>query len=192
MIKRSCLGRTHKNKKDNQTWPSDWFSSCPKFRELSKKDKADLLEKHKSCARWLSWTHAKDLEDCKAPKSSCTHEGSCVQSSDQSVIDADVNQESIMQGRVFWDTGFSRVLIRNEFARGMNFRSQEMSYPLTVVGVSEVIYEMEILDNHGIVHKTRQGFLEWINHRRARVSRFEACEKALPTCSWGIVWAPAC
>ena len=71
MIKRSCLGRTHKNKKDNQTWPSDRFSSCPKFRELSKKDKADLLEKHKSCARCLSWTHAKDSEDCKPPKSSC-------------------------------------------------------------------------------------------------------------------------
>ena len=51
MIKRSFLGRTHKNKKDNQTWPSDRISSCPKFRELSKKDKADLLEKHKSCAR---------------------------------------------------------------------------------------------------------------------------------------------
>ena len=68
----------------------------------------------------------------------------------------------IDEGRVFWDTGSSRVLIRNEFARQMNFHSQEMYYPLTVVGGSEVmkgvIYEMEILDNHGIVHKTRQGF----------------------------------
>ena len=74
-------------------------------------------------------------------------------SSDQSVIDADVNQESIMQledmqfksgnlideGQVFWDTGSSRVLIRNKFARRMNFRSQEMSYLLTVVGGSEVM-----------------------------------------------------
>ena len=53
-------------------------------------------------------------------------------------------------------------MIRNEFATRMNFHSQEMSYPLTVVGVSEVmkgvIYEMEILDNLGIVYKTRQGF----------------------------------
>ena len=61
-------------------------------------------------------------------------------SSDQSVIDADVNQESIMQledmqfksgnlidkGQVFWDTGSSRVLIRNKFDRPMNFRTQEM------------------------------------------------------------------
>ena len=104
-------------------------------------------------------------------------------SSDQSVIDADVNQESIMkledmqfksgnlidEGQVFWDTGSSRVLIRNKFARRMNFRSQEMSYLLTVVGGSEVmkgvIYEMKILDNHGIVHKTRQGFCNGSYHR---------------------------
>lgn len=81
------------------------------------------------------------------------HGSSSSPSSDQSVIDADVNQESIMQledmqfksgnlideGRVFWDTGSSRLLIRNEFARRINFRSQVMSYPLTVVGGSEVM-----------------------------------------------------
>ena len=62
---------TFKRKKDGQIWPSDRFSTCDKFRQLSAKDRAGILEKNGSCSRCLSWLHKKDSADCRAPKNSC-------------------------------------------------------------------------------------------------------------------------
>ena len=62
---------TFKRTKDGKIWPSDRFSTCDKFRQLSSKDRAEVLEKNSSCSRCTSWLHKKDSSDCRAPKGSC-------------------------------------------------------------------------------------------------------------------------
>ena len=62
---------TYKRKKDGGIWPSDRFSSCDIFRQKSANDRADVLEKNTACSRCLSWMHAKDSRECKAPKAAC-------------------------------------------------------------------------------------------------------------------------
>ena len=67
-----CRSRhTFKRRSDGQIWPSDRFSSCEQFRNMSEKDRASVLERNKSCSRCLSWNHDRSSKDCKAPKSSC-------------------------------------------------------------------------------------------------------------------------
>ena len=67
-----CKSRhSYKNRRDGSVWPSDRLSSCENFRGMSEKERAAVLEKHTSCSRCLSWIHAKESSDCKAPKSSC-------------------------------------------------------------------------------------------------------------------------
>ena len=62
---------TYKRRKDGQIWPSDRFSTCEKFRNLSIKEMAETLEKNDSCSRCLSWLHKRDSKDCRASKNSC-------------------------------------------------------------------------------------------------------------------------
>ena len=67
-----CKARhTFRRRRDGEILPSDRFSSCESFRKLSEKERADIIEKNKSCARCLSWKHAKNSKECKAPKGSC-------------------------------------------------------------------------------------------------------------------------
>ena len=67
-----CKSRhSYKRMKDGGIWPSDRFSSCEIFRQKSESERADVLEKNTSCSRCLSWLHAKDSRECKAPKASC-------------------------------------------------------------------------------------------------------------------------
>ena len=62
---------TFRRNKDGQIWPSDRYSTCEKFRGLSAKDRASVLEKNSSCSRCLSWLHKRDSADCRAPKNNC-------------------------------------------------------------------------------------------------------------------------
>ena len=62
---------TFKRLRDKKVLPSDRFSSCESFRKMSEKDRAEVLQKFKSCARCLSWKHNRDSSDCKAPRQSC-------------------------------------------------------------------------------------------------------------------------
>ena len=62
---------TFRRNKDWKIWPSDTYSTCEKFRGLSAKDRASVLEKNSSCSRCLSWLHKRDSADCRAPKNNC-------------------------------------------------------------------------------------------------------------------------
>ena len=45
--------------KEQKLWPSDKLFKCEKFRKLSVKDRASMLEKHKCCPICTSWNHNK-------------------------------------------------------------------------------------------------------------------------------------
>ena len=61
---------TYKNRKQ-QTWPSDRFSLCYTFREMSKKQRAQTLEKFDACVRCTSWLHKRS--NCTSyPVQKCT------------------------------------------------------------------------------------------------------------------------
>ena len=191
---------SYKRKRDNKSWPSDRFSSCEKFREMNENERADVLEKNTACSRCLSWIHAKDSKDCKAPKGNCGLEkdgSTCkgdhsrmvcnsgnaycattnVISAAASKLDdsmPDINTEVMMQledvqvqsgnkvsnGRVLWDSGSSRILVRSEFAKRMKLKSHKVKYKLNTVGkkgeetkIREgVIYEFALVDNLGQHH----------------------------------------
>ena len=57
--------------RDSQVISADRFTACEKFRDMNEKEKADILEKYKACARCTSWLHKRDSKECKAPKNSC-------------------------------------------------------------------------------------------------------------------------
>ena len=60
--------------------------------------------------------------------------------------------------RSCFDGGCNRCLIRNEFAKEQNFRSQKIKYRLKAMGTQEKVEETEffifdIQDNHGVITK---------------------------------------
>ena len=65
---------------------------------------------------------------------------------------------SSTQARTFWDAGSNRVLINDQFAKDSNLRSQNVSYKIDLVGGKQIlkkgtIYELEMVENSGKVHK---------------------------------------
>ena len=49
--------------------PSDRFLNCPKFKNMTAKNRGETLQKFSACSRCTSWLHKK--EDCKGPAVSC-------------------------------------------------------------------------------------------------------------------------
>ena len=60
---------TYHDRKTGRDMPSDRFYICEKFKAMTSKQKAQMLEKFGSCSRCTSWMHKKS--QCRAPVLSC-------------------------------------------------------------------------------------------------------------------------
>ena len=53
-----------KSRKDGTMWPSNQFTTYPKFVDLSKMDKEKLIEKAQGCTSCLDFTGQHKAKDC--------------------------------------------------------------------------------------------------------------------------------
>ena len=60
---------TFKSKWMKTPLPSDRFFNCPKFKNMSAKNKGETLQKHNACVRCTSWTHKRP--ECMVSAISC-------------------------------------------------------------------------------------------------------------------------
>ena len=140
--------------------PDHRVRNCPKFKALSREEKEETIVNMRACVfcsrRYIveecptkQYWQSCDRNGCKRYHTGCTTPGhnlhivsneSCIQSkkddkSQNSVIliIEDIKLTSGNHAKVFWDSGSTMALIRNEFAKSEGLMSIPVTYALTTV-----------------------------------------------------------
>ena len=159
-------------------WPTDRYYSCPKFKDMNSKQRAEILERVVGCSRCTSWKHNKSA--CPVKIISCSEVVSgikCGRDHSRMVCNSGVAyclslhkqsdhddyptisylqdvQTSTGDIRVFWDTGANRALIDDKFAQEQSLRAVPVNVTVNIAtrekkDIDTKMYEVMLVDRDG-------------------------------------------